>query len=991
MKRRLLLLFTVVLLLPAVLLAQDGKLRGKITDISTGEALIGASITLDGTTIGAATDIDGEYIILSIPPGTYTLRVTYIGYAPYVLSNVRVSSNMTTTQDFRITSEAVQVEAVEIVAERPLVQRNTTNTVRLATQEDIENLPIRGLENILALEAGVVRQDGNLYVRGGRAGEVSYFIDGAAVTNPITNRQTVTVIQEAVEELQLQAGGYTAEYGGSNSAIARTTIRTGVEKFKGTFDFQTDNFVTPGTTYFGGSSFGFTNSVLTIGGPVMKNLKFFLAGQYNYIRNRDQRVIFPFEFDNLVTDISDSRGAGQSLPGKVAFKKNYIPGNYLRSYIGQGTLLYDLNPYKFRFTGSYQADKSPFDARWPVALQRTFNNKRDRIDYTNTGFANLRFNHLLSPKTFYELAVNYQKRFFKRVDPDFGDDWQLYADSAANADKGYTGFRRKYQGPLPYSVIKGFEFNHENAPNNIYTKNKQSSIGISGDITSQLGTNWELKAGARADMWTTRSYTINNISGAMIFLYGADGKTPQVFPDEQTRRVLLAKTAAGNINHYGYDVDGKETDEGLDAPRKPLFISAYVQNKFEYQDLILNLGVRFEHFDTKTKTFKDPLNPDMNNSLDVIDEDKLVEADPFNLLLPRFSFSFPVTNNTVFYAMYGKYAQMPSLNQLYVGNTTLSRTVSEITRGNAFLTPVGLLMKPERTTQYEMGFRQSLTDNFAFTISGFYKDLKDQLQVRSYVNAAGNKLFTAYLNEDFGTVKGLELTLELRRTARLAAKLNYTLSDARGTGSNSQSSFGAVEQNIGRPTNFINPLDFNQTHRGSLLLDYRFGKNDGGPILEELGVNAVLTFNSGHNYTKTKEPAELGQANPWNVGIRPLIDARSSFPVEPLNSSTTPWFFNIDLSISKMVRVQDFGIEFYLNVLNLLNTQNIINVYPSTGTAQDDGWLSSTLAASFKDIPNYTEFYKAINSQNRWAYVTATANDMYTAPRQVRVGVKVEL
>lgn len=987
--RKFLLLIFVVFLMICMATAQDGKLRGKITDKTTGEPLIGATVVLEGTTLGAASDINGDYIVLSVPPGIYTIKVSYVGYTPLTVSNVRILSNVTTTQDIQLVSEAIQVEPIEIVAERPLIQRNTTNTIRVTTLEDIKNLPFRGVENIISLQAGVVEQDGRLYIRGGRAGEVAYFVDGALTTNPITNTATFSVIQEAIEELQIQAGGYTAEFGGANSGIARTTLRTGQSKYRGSIDFLTDNLAKPGSNYFGSSSFGYQNIVGTFSGPMIgfPELKFFLAAQHNFSRNRNRMILEPFKFD-LVTDINDSRGPGIPLPYPVEFKKNYVPGNWLKSTSVQGNMIYDIRSFKFKLSGSYTYDQYPFDNNWPTALVRYFN-KRSRMDHLTTGFLNFKFTHLVSPKTFYEVALNYQRRDFKRVDPDFDTNWKLYVDSIANAEKGYTGFLRRFAGPLPYSTIYGFTFTHENAPNNSFIKNSQYAIGASLDFTSQVSSNWEFKSGFKIDSWVTRQYIIGNIQNAMEFLYGRDGNTPRTFANDYERRVKLSKAAT--INHYGYDVDGNEVDEGYDAPRKPIFAAVYVQNKLEYQDLILNLGVRYEYMNTKNKTFKDPLSPEFNQDLDIIDEANLVDAKPFHLVLPRISFSFPVTDRTVFYAMYGKYAQMPSLNQLYVGNTTLSRTVSPITRGNAFLTPVGFLMKPERTTQYEMGFRQSLTENFAFTISGFYKDTKDQLQVRSFVNQQGNKLFTAYLNEDFGTVKGLEFTFELRRTHRLAAKFNYTLSDARGTGSNSRSAFGAVEQNIGRPTNFINPLDFNQTHRGSLIFDYRFGKDDGGPILEQFGINTIFSFNSGHNYTKIKELKELGQANVWDIGVEPLNDPRASFPVEPLNSSTTPWVFNIDVNLSKVINFGAVNVEFYINILNLLNTKQIVNVYPTTGSAQDDGWLGNPLAAPFHEIPQYADFYRAINLKNRWAYMTVTGNDLYESPRQVRFGIKLEL
>src|SRR5512135_2765146 len=199
MFRKLVLFLTACLLLPALVFAQDGKLRGKVTDKETNEPLVGANIVIEGTSLGAAADVSGDFVVLGIPPGVYTVRASYIGYAGFGISNVRVLAGQTTSQDFQLSSSAVQVQAIEIVAQRPLIQRNTTNTVRLTTQEDIANLPIRGVQSILGLQAGVVQQGGTLYIRGGRAEDVAYFIDGANVTNPFlsgTGREMVSVVQE---------------------------------------------------------------------------------------------------------------------------------------------------------------------------------------------------------------------------------------------------------------------------------------------------------------------------------------------------------------------------------------------------------------------------------------------------------------------------------------------------------------------------------------------------------------------------------------------------------------------------------------------------------------------------------------------------------------------------------------------------------------------------------------------------------------------------
>ncbi|MEK6755905.1 MAG: TonB-dependent receptor, partial [Bacteroidota bacterium] len=786
-----------------------------------------------------------------------TVRVTYIGYAPFGISNIRVSSGTTTTQDVELTSSAVQVQGVEIVAERALIQRNTTNTVRLATTETIERLPFRGVDNILALQAGVVKQDDKLYVRGGRAGETAYFVDGANVTNPFFNAENVSVIQEAIEELAIQSGGFTAEFGGANSAIVRTSVRTGGSNLHVSLDYQTDDFAKPGQTFLGTSAFGYRNAVLTVGGPIpyITGAKLFVAGQHNYVRNRQQMYLTPFRFEGLTSDGFGGRPAGELLPenGTVEFKRNYLYKNWLETNTIQGTVSYDMNPLKFRLTGSYANSSLPRGAAWPGVLGNYFRLNRSMMEETITGFVNFRTTHVLGPSTFYEIGISYTKRNQRVFDPDFGDNWPLYSDSIANAQKGYTGFLRRFSGPLDYSTIYAFTFNDPNAPNNSYSKNQQTSISGVIDFTSQITSNWEVKAGGRIDSWVMRNYSISNIEAANVFLYGLYGTQPRSFASSEERKVRLARTAS--INFFGYDVDGNEVDAGFDEPRKPLFASAYLQNRFEYRDIILNLGVRYELYDTKAPVPPDPTGASgFDQSLDFIDESQLVKKDPQFYLLPRISFSFPASDRTVFYAQFGKYVQLPELSRIFHGNFILSRNISPLTRGpwgSAGGFPPSFMVVPERTTQYEIGLRQIVADNFAFTITGFYKNVKDQLQYNKYPSM-DQPLYVAWRNEDFSSTRGIELTLELRRTQRLAARVNYMMSDARGTASDAFEWYGPVSDitiNSRFPV-FINPLQFNQTHRGSISLDYRFSKGDGGPILEGTGLNFILTFNSGHSYTK---------------------------------------------------------------------------------------------------------------------------------------------
>ena len=1036
MFRKFTLSFASLLLIPVLLLAQDGKIRGNVTDKESGEPLIGANIVIEGTNLGASSDINGEYVILSVPPGAYTIKVTYVGYSAFTISNVRVSANMTTSQNCALSSTAVQAQAVVIVAERPLIQRNTTNTVRMTTQENIQNLPVRGVQNLMALEAGVVQQGGVLYVRGGRAGEIAYYVDGANVTNPNFSSEQVSVVQEAIEEVQLQSGGYTAEFGGGNSAVVRTTTRTGGTSLKLTADYLTDDFAKPGEQFLGTSAWGYRRGVLTLSGPLTDGIRFFLVGNHNFNRNRQYMYLEPFLFEGLTDDGVTGRPVGTLLPNNGTFelKRNYMYNNWDQSNQGQGNVVFDFNqlanvPMKLRFVGSYSQATSINGTSWPGTGRSGSgyfrNPSQFTLNQTDAYFGNVRLTHVLSPTTFYELGVSMNYRFAKTYDPTFKDDWMKYTDSVANFGAGFvdtsdhsTGWTR-YRGPQNYSTIFGFQFSHPNAPNGGYSKDKQNSLGATIDFTSQVNNRWELKAGGAIEQWTIRRWAIGNISNYMLFRdLNRDGTFEAddvVLAADVLKGVALDRarrarySVAGGITMQGYDVDGNETDgytlsDGsiqVDKPYKPTTASAYVQNKFEYNDLIINFGARYEYWDMQFKSVEPTINPATNEldytevsgvdqNLNIIKEDFIKRTDPISLVLPRVSFSFPVSEKTVFYSQYGKYAQMPSLGQFYLTDIGFSNGLNPVTR-NPYANGMPMFVRPERTTLFEVGLRQFLTDNFAFTFTGFYKDQTDQMQVRRTYNSLGNAIFLSYLNSDFATIKGVELTLELRRTQRISAKVNYTLSDARGTGSSPGSgSVATTDELKARFPSIIGLMPFNQTHRGSLQLDYRFAKGDGGPILEGMGLNLLATFNSGHPYTKVREDF-LGQWNVWNVGVYGLADRRFSHPEEPINTSTTPWVFNLDLAWNKVFYIGDVNFELYVNVLNVFNTKNVYDVYKTTGSATDDGWFKDPRSVQFRqNLPGYEQMYKALNLDNRAELIGRYA-DTYGSPRVIRVGMKLEL
>jgi hypothetical protein len=286
-------------------------------------------------------------------------------------------------------------------------------------------------------------------------------------------------------------------------------------------------------------------------------------------------------------------------------------------------------------------------------------------------------------------------------------------------------------------------------------------------------------------------------------------------------------------------------------------------------------------------------------------------------------------------------------------------------------------LKPTRTTQYEAGFSQQVSDFASFDITAFYKDIQDQVTWVNVAPAPGsqNQNYGALVNADFATSRGVEMKFSLRRVNRIAAQINYTIGSVAATGSNTASTAGLWSAgSVVQTPKYTFPADFNQANRGSVLFDYRFAKNDGGPILQELGMNLLLNFNSGHSYTRLQE-SQLGAST---------TDPRFRIPVEPIGSSTTPWFFQLDGRIDKEVAIGALGLDIYVYVINLLGTDNPVNAFPRTGDPANDGWFATdaghTNAQQYG--PQYVAFWNASQDGKN--------SGNWGPPRQIRFGVKLD-
>ena len=236
--------FLAIICLTVSLFGSNGKISGFVIQKTNGDPAIGVNIILVDSYLGAATDENGRFTILNVPPGTYTLRADAIGFAPVVMQNVRVTTSQTTEITIKLEEAVVEGQEVNVIAERPLVQKDLTASQRVTTAKEIEDMPVESFLGVLTTHAGVNQSAGGaLHVRGGRSNEVGYFIDGVSVSNPFfTNSLAVSVSNKALEEMKLVSGAFNAEYGNAMSGVVNVKIKDGGKDYDGSISYYTGDY-----------------------------------------------------------------------------------------------------------------------------------------------------------------------------------------------------------------------------------------------------------------------------------------------------------------------------------------------------------------------------------------------------------------------------------------------------------------------------------------------------------------------------------------------------------------------------------------------------------------------------------------------------------------------------------------------------------------------------------------------------------------------------
>ncbi|HEX9253375.1 MAG TPA: TonB-dependent receptor, partial [Ignavibacteriaceae bacterium] len=227
---RKLLLFSILALhiFSIPIFAQVGKITGIVKDASTGEALIGANVLIEGTTMGAATNVDGYFVILNVPPNTYNLKASMVGYAPGVYQDVRVNIDQTTEANFNLSSNTFQTDEVVVIATTPIVQKDVSSSRVNLNVAEIENLPVSSIEGVIGLQAGIrTGSNGELEIRGGSQNQTAFLVNGVTLRDERDNSPFTGISYAAIDQVQIQTGGFNAEYGNVRSGLVNVVTKEG--------------------------------------------------------------------------------------------------------------------------------------------------------------------------------------------------------------------------------------------------------------------------------------------------------------------------------------------------------------------------------------------------------------------------------------------------------------------------------------------------------------------------------------------------------------------------------------------------------------------------------------------------------------------------------------------------------------------------------------------------------------------------------------------
>ena len=999
-----------------------GKIAGRLTDKATQEPLITANVIIQGTSLGASSDIDGNYAILNISPGVYTISISVVGYRKVQIENVRVNIDLTATVDVALEPEAVEMDAVVVSAERPLVTKDMTSSLTTINSEQIRNMPVDNIAQVLRLNAGIVMSGGQITIRGGRTGEVAYWVDGISSTDVYNGTQGVTVENSAIQELQVVSGTFNSEYGQAMSGIVNIVTKDGGSNYTGQVKIYGGSYIS------GDDVFSLYKHLVTAENPIANsngiNTTQIVSGEKYYPLKKINPLYsgeftlsgpVPFLGDNLkffangryYSDDGYFYGANWYLPNGVAGDSSVVSMNPYQNTSIQGKLSYNLMGGNLRLSYQFFGNKWNRDRTYypfsssdfpynfnshnylydPYGLPKSFGNA-----YTHL----FSLSHVLSSSAFYELRVSrYLSEMNQYVFENPTQSVHYLVSVQADPTKNPPILAETFNPNTPEGQIK-----------------LQAIIAQQGSYTYIVdpnGPDGYLQPNSSGDYSAPASYSFNNLGmdpththRSTAYWAAKFDLTSQVNKSHEIKFGTEARLHELTLDRYqivsATDANGTIISPFVPAVpdpssiyrsvynREPREFSAYMQDKIEFNQIIFNIGLRYYYFYANASEPTDPTDPDIYSPFKL--EHTYAGWIPMpadysgglnqwitdNVAKGTFR-EYTLDERKVF--MQQKVdAKMALSPRLGIAFPITDRGVIHFSYGHFFQIPQFQYLYANPDFKISSGTTSSTAlfgnpdlkpQRTVMYELGLQQQLSDNIgmdltmfyrDVRDWVGTSSAPISTYQTGVTYAQFVNKDYENVRGVTLKFEKRMSSNFSFR------ADYTYQIVEGTYSNPTDAYNAISSHQAPILALVpmnWDQRHTLNAQLIYSESDWVISLIgTYWSGQPYTPSFPMFESGSASVSGLTT---------------NSENKPNQKNIDLSISKKIQMsRTLSLELFLNVYNLLDERDATNVYSDTGS------------------PNYTTNFRPEEipfSSNRVSTPEDNINQpaWYTAPRQIQVGI----
>ncbi|KAA3609883.1 MAG: TonB-dependent receptor [Calditrichaeota bacterium] len=909
-------LFMICILSAYIFAGTTGKIVGSVYDSETNEPLIGVNVYLEGTSIGAATDVDGIYSIINVPSGTYLMVASYIGYSEKKIENVKVSIDLTTNVNIEMVQESLTSEVIIVTAEKELVVRDISNSQAVLQAKELESLPVTTLNQAISIQAGVELSTNGIIIRGGNVNETAVIMDGFSLNDERSNNPYSSLNPASVEEVQVQTGGFNAEYGQARSGLVNVITKEG-DKNSYSITVNTQ-YSAPGLKNFGKS-----------------------------IYNKNSYFNRPF-YDPDVAWVGTLEGAWDEHT-----KNQYIDFKGWQAVADE--TLEDDDPTN---------DLTPEGAQQLFKWQHRRDGTIDKSDYNiDFGFGGpIPFGSYLGNARFYFSFINLREMFVFPLSRDsYGDtqgNLKITSDITNTMKLTISGFYGETESVSPYNwtttptgyILRSTSeianlLNSSDGNSILYmpgyyspTKIYRSSFGVKLNETINSSSFYEVSIQYKNSKYNTFQTRDRNTSevyepvpgyfvdeapfGYMGFgEAGIDGMGMGGWmnigrDDSEISTWNLNSAYSLNANHNNlikaglqityndFDINSTSVSPSNNFWNRsqvyqinPFRVGAYIQDKMEFHGFIANVGLRFDYSNSNTKKYTledyDKFYSEEKGSL-IEDEAPSTNAKSRFTISPRLGISHPISENSKLYFNYGHFRSEPVSSLRFRIQRESSGLVKSI--GNPSL-------DLEKTVSYELGYEHNISDLFLLKVAGYYKDITNQADWVYYQSLSGNVKYNIAENNNYEDIRGFELTLSKQAGGWVSGLVNYTY-DVRTSGY-----FGVKE-------NYENPNE----QRAYLLESPIQFKSRPRPY-----ARANIAFHSPANYSI--DPFVNEVISNWHLSL--LWKWKSgAYLTESQKKSAAlygdaQWtdFQNTDIRVSKNIRIKTVDLQVYMQIKNVFNNK----------------------------------------------------------------------